>query len=73
MEGMLSVNTPKMDWSSGNLPGAWRSFKQHCEFTFGGPLKGKSEEQRCNYLMIWVGDKGQDIYNTWTLSDNDWV
>ena len=69
MEGVTTANTPKMDWSSGDLPGAWRSFKQHCEFTFGGPLKGKTEEQRCNYLMIWVGDKGRDIYNTWTLAD----
>ena len=53
-----------MDWSSGDLPGAWRSFKQHCKFMFGGPLKGKEEDEQCNYLMIWVGEKGRDIYNT---------
>ena len=71
MEGIWTANTPKMDWSSGNLPGTWRSFKQHCKFTFGGPLKGKTEEQQCNYLMIWVGNKGRDIYNTWTLEEDE--
>lgn len=71
MEGFSVPSSPKMDWSSGNLPAAWRSFQQHCEFTFGGPLKCKSEEQRCNYLMIWVGEKGRDVYNTWNLSSED--
>lgn len=34
-------------------------------------MKAKSEEQMCNYLMIWVGEKGRDIYNTWTLTDEE--
>ena len=57
MEGFTASTMPKMDWSSGDLLTAWKSFQQHCEFAFGGPLKGKSEEERCNYLMLWVGEK----------------
>ena len=53
------------------MPAAWKSFQQYCEFAFGGPLKGKSEEQRCNYLMIWVGEKGRDVYNTWNLTGEE--
>lgn len=34
-------------------------------------MKAKSEEQMCNYLMIWVGEKGQDSYNTWTLTEKE--
>ena len=30
------------------------------EFTFCGPLNSKNDEQCCNYLMIWLGDMGQD-------------
>ena len=71
MEGNINANTPKMDWLSGDLPGAWCLFKQHCQFMFGGPLKGKSEDQLCNYLMIWVGEKGRGIYNTWTLTGDE--
>ncbi|KAK2567740.1 hypothetical protein P5673_007606, partial [Acropora cervicornis] len=63
MDGNSSAgSTPKMDWLSADLPSAWKAFKQHCEFTFGGPLKQKSEEVKCNYLMLWVGDKGREIY-----------
>ena len=34
---------------------------------FSGPLKDKSEEERCSYLMLWVGEKGCNIYSTWTI------
>jgi hypothetical protein len=37
-------STPKMDWISGDLPTALKSFKQHVQFMFDGPLKGKNEE-----------------------------
>ena len=50
------------------MPTAWKAFRQHCELTFGGPLKRKSEEEKFNYLMIWIGDKDRDIYNTWKLT-----
>lgn len=60
-----------MAWESQDLPSAFKSFKAHCEFMFGGPLKGKSEEQQCNYLMLWVGEKGRNIYSTWNLQGDD--
>ena len=65
MEGFTASNKPKMDRSSGDLSTAWKSFQQYCEFAFGGPLKGRSEEQRCNYLMLWVREKGCDVLKTW--------
>ena len=68
---MEGNSAPKMDWTSKDLPTAWKAFRQHCQFTFGGPLKRKSEEEKCNYLMIWVGDKGRDIYNTWELTADE--
>jgi hypothetical protein len=29
-------STPKMDWESGDLPTAWKSFKQHVQFMLDG-------------------------------------
>lgn len=60
-----------MDWNSTNLPEAWKKFRQHVELIFNGPLKGKDEPILCSYLMLWVGDKGRDIFNTWNLSADD--
>ena len=62
---------PKIDWDSSNLPDAWRRFKQHVELMFSGPLKDRSEEQKCSFLLLWIGDKGRDISNTWTLTNDE--
>ena len=70
-DDMEGNSAPKMDWTSKDLPTAWKAFRHHCEFTFGGPLKGKSEEEKCNYLMIWVGRKGCVIYITFELTADE--
>ena len=62
---------PRMDWDAKDLPLAFKAFKKHCNFMFGGPLKAKSEEEKCNYLMFWTGEKGRNIYSTWALSEED--
>ena len=38
---------------------------------FEGPLKAKSEAEKCAYLMIWLGNKGREVYGTWTLTDDE--
>lgn len=53
-----------------NLPEAWRRFKQQAELMFSGPLREKCEPEKCSYLMLWIGEKGLDIYNTWSLSED---
>ncbi|XP_026054529.1 uncharacterized protein K02A2.6-like [Carassius auratus] len=60
-----------MDWDSVNLPDAWRRFRQHVQLMFAGPLRDKEEETMCSYLLLWVGEKGRDVYNTWTLSADE--
>ncbi|XP_067670000.1 uncharacterized protein [Haliotis asinina] len=60
---------PCIDWSAKNLPEEWKKFKQHVKLMFKGPLKKVSEEEQCSYLLIWVGAKGRDIYNTFTMSE----
>ncbi|XP_053391905.1 uncharacterized protein LOC123552774 [Mercenaria mercenaria] len=62
------VKTPSINWDSRDLKTEFKKFKTHCNFMFGGPLNSKSEEQKVNYLMLWVGEKGRDIYSTWTLN-----
>ena len=35
---------------------------------FSGLLASKSEEQHVSYFLIWNGEKGRDIYNTWEVT-----
>ncbi len=35
---------------------------------FSGPLREKDEADKCSYLLLWIREKGHDVYNTWTLT-----
>ncbi|XP_053380789.1 uncharacterized protein K02A2.6-like [Mercenaria mercenaria] len=30
-------------------------------------VEKKTEESKCNYLMLWVGEKGRQIFSTWNI------
>ena len=68
MAQSLGGSIPSLDWESNDLPREWKNFQTHAEFMFAGPLKNKSEEEKCSFLMLWVGNKGRDIYGTWALT-----
>lgn len=63
---LTGVQSPQMDWDAENLPERWKRFRQHVELMFSGPLAAKKEEEKCSYLLIWCGEKGRDIANTWS-------
>ena len=60
-----------MDWSSTDLPQAFRKFKATCQLYFTGPLKGKTEEGKVSYLLIWTGDEGIELVNTFSLTEDE--
>ena len=63
---MSKTDKPSMNWLAADLHKEWKRFKQHSEFTFKGPLASKSEVEKVNYLMTYIGDKGREIYETFT-------
>ena len=63
---------PSMDWtSSGDVHKKFKLFRQKCEFIFEGPLEEVDEKKQVRHLLLWVGDKGLEIYNTTTWEDDD--
>ena len=62
---------PKMDWDSKDLYSAFKRIRDHAEFMFKGPLANKEEEVQCNYLMLWIGETGRQIFSTWTLTNDE--
>ena len=57
-----------MNWNANDLNKEWKRFKQHCQFTFGGPLSDKNEKAKVNYLMTYIGDKGREVYGTFQFA-----
>ena len=49
---LSGVDVAKMQWVGDNLRENWRHFKQHAELMFSGPLKSRSEAEKCSYLLI---------------------
>ena len=71
MAEMTGITPPSMNWSSSDLPTAFKEFKQYCELIFTGPLAAKTNAQKLTYILLWVGQEGLKMYNTWDLSVED--
>ena len=65
---LTGVPTPRMDWNSVNQLETFKKFRQQVELIFAGPLKEKEEDVQVTYLLLWIGDKGRDIYKTLSLT-----
>ena len=59
-----------MDWASTDQSTAFLKFKEYCELVFKGPLAKKSAPEKATYLLLWLGQEGIDIFNTWELDEN---
>ena len=57
--------------------GSWKSprsvkkISPAWELVLDGPLVDKEDNVKMKYLLLWAGEKGRDIFNTWTLSQAD--
>ena len=72
MSDLIGFESPKIDWTPGpDLPQRFKRFRQKCELLFDGPLKARTNEQRCRYVLLWTGDYGLDLFNTWNLSSEE--
>ena len=62
----LCAAVPNFDWDTASLQ-SWNKFEAHVKLMFEGPLSGKPEKQQCAYLLLWTGDRGREVFSTWTL------
>lgn len=70
MRDLIGFESPKIDWTPGpDLAQGLKHFKQKCELLFDGPLKPRTDEQKCQYLLLWTGDYALDLYNTSNLTE----
>lgn len=68
---LQTIQPPAVNWNASNLAEAWKKFEQYVRLILDGPLKEKDDPIKINYLLLWVGETGRDIYNTWELSEDD--
>ena len=65
MEHLLLKPT-EMNFDSGNLAATWRKWKQTMQLYLNEVMSGKTEEQQYSTFLFVIGERGREIFNTFT-------
>lgn len=68
MAEMIAFVPPTFDWKSDDLPSAFKNFMNYCKLIFSGPLSAKNELEKVTYILLWMGQEGINVYETWELT-----
>ena len=71
MTAATSFASPQMDWDAPDPITAFTRFKQKCQLMFSSVLKGTDDEEKVSYILLWSGEKGLDIYNSWAFTKEE--
>ena len=71
MAAATSFASPQMDWNAPDPITAFAKFKQKCQLMFSSVLKDTDDEEKVSYILLWSGEKGLDIYNSWTFTKQE--
>ena len=56
----------EMDFSATNLEQTWKKWIKNMKFYLTAVMKTKTDEERYSAFLFLNGERGRDIYNTWT-------
>ena len=65
MENLLPMPI-EMDFDTLNLTAFWKKWKQTMMLYLNAVMKDKSEEERYSTILLVIGERGREIFNTWT-------
>ena len=71
MATATSFASPQMNWDAPDPITAFARFKQKCQLMFSSVLKDADDEEKVSYILLWSGEKGLDIYNSWTFTKEE--
>ena len=71
MATATSFASPQMNWDAPDPITAFARFKQKCQLIFSSVLKDADDEEKVSYILLWSGEKGLDIYNSWTFTKEE--
>ncbi|CAI9715336.1 Hypothetical predicted protein [Octopus vulgaris] len=62
---------PIMNWDSDDILEAFKKFKQKTQLAFKSFLKGTTNDEKVSYILLWMGNKSLDLFNSWDMSESD--
>ena len=70
MVDLTGSPVPKFNWANASVS-SWKKFETHVKVMVKGPLKGKSEDVHCAFLLLWLGETGRYIFSAWNLAPGE--
>ena len=71
MATATSFASPQMNGDAPDPITAFARFKQKCQLMFSSVLDDADDEEKVSYILLWSGEKGLDIYNSWTFTKEE--
>ena len=71
MAAATSFVSPQMDWDAPDPITAFARFKQKRQLMFSSALKDTNDEEKVSYILLWSGEKGLDVFNSWTFTKEE--
>ena len=65
MEHLLPRPT-ELEIDASSLGDTWMKWKQTMQFYLNAVMKQKTDEKKYPVLLFIIGEKGREIFNTWT-------
>uniref|UniRef100_A0A0L8FTP1 Retrotransposon gag domain-containing protein n=1 Tax=Octopus bimaculoides TaxID=37653 RepID=A0A0L8FTP1_OCTBM len=62
---------PTMNWDADDIVEVFKKFKQKTQLAFRSFLKGTTADEKVSYILLWAGEKGLDLFNSWDMSESD--
>ena len=61
----------ELTFDSGNQAENWRMWRQEMELYQQLSMADDSEKDKCAALLYLIGRRGREVYNTWTLEEDE--
>ena len=62
---------PVINWSATDITDEFQTFKQCCTLIFTGPFSKRTDAEKASFILLWIGQQGVDIYNSFTWESDD--
>uniref|UniRef100_A0A0L8ICH3 Uncharacterized protein n=1 Tax=Octopus bimaculoides TaxID=37653 RepID=A0A0L8ICH3_OCTBM len=62
---------PTMNGEADDIVESFKKFKQKTQLAFKSFLKGATADEKVSYILLWTGEKGLDLFNSWDMSESD--
>ena len=69
MSSDFGISPPRFDWMAEDKAKQLKTFKSYCQLVLNTPsFRNNTGEQIVNYILLWLGPQGVEIFDTWNLS-----